>query len=291
MLGSGRSHVYAASFRLESGRWVVAVTGVVTQLHHQRRSLRNRHQARVGVDLGVRTLAVACDEHRRVLHTWVGVKALQHAQGALKLANQSYSRTKRDSAGRKKAAVRLGRVHARVARLRGTLLHGITTELARGYTCVTIEDLTVAGMLRLRSLARYVSDAAFGAFRRPAGVQGRLVRHAGGGCGPVVPVVQDVLGVRGRQRQPDVGRPGLRLRRVRAGHRPGHQRRGEPRPVHPTSTQSTESTAAASGRLTRVLPSAPGWAGPRADCHPATRKGPGSEPAQDHPQGRATAGR
>jgi putative transposase len=158
--------VYAASFRLERGRWVVAITGVAAQLHHQRRGPKNRYQARVGVDLGVKTLAVAADEHGRVLHTWAGVKALQHAQARLKLANQSYSRTKRDSGGRKKAARRLGKIHARVAHLRGNLLHNITTELARGYTCVTIEDLNVAGRLQLRSLARYVSDAAFGDFRR-----------------------------------------------------------------------------------------------------------------------------
>ena len=118
------------------------------------------------MDLGVKTLAVACDEHGRVLHTWAGVKALQHAQGALKLANQSYSRTKTDSAGRTKAAVHLGKIHARIAHLRDNLLHGITGELARGYTSVTIEDLNVAGMLQLRALARHVSDAAFGQFRR-----------------------------------------------------------------------------------------------------------------------------
>jgi putative transposase len=166
MLGSGRFHVYAASLRFERGRWVVAITGVAAQLHHQRRGPKNRYQARVGVDLGVKTLAVVCDEHGRVLHTWKGVKTLQHAQARLKLANQSYSRTKRDSAGRKKAAIRLGTIHARVAHLRTNLLRNITTELARGYTSVTIEDLNVAGMLQLRSLARHVSDAAFGQFRR-----------------------------------------------------------------------------------------------------------------------------
>ena len=165
MLGAGRFHVYAASFRLERGRWVVAITGVAAQLHHQRRSPKNRYQARVGVDIGVKTLAVVADEHGRVLHTWAGVKALQHAQAALKLANQSYSRTKRDSAGRKKAAVRLGKMHARVAHLSDNMLHSITADLARGYTSVTIEDLNVAGMLQLRTLARHVSDAAFGAFR------------------------------------------------------------------------------------------------------------------------------
>lgn len=120
----------------------------------------------MGVDLGVKTLAVACDEHGRVLHTWAGVKALQHAQARLKLAGQSYSRTKRDSGGRKKAARRLGTVHARVGHLRSNLMHNITTQLARGYTSVTIEDPFVAGMLQLRPLARHLSDAAFGEFRR-----------------------------------------------------------------------------------------------------------------------------
>lgn len=166
MLESGRFHVYAASFRFERGRWVVAITGVAAQLHHQRRSPKSRHVARVGVDLGVKTLAVVADEHGRVLHTWTGVKALQHAQARLKLANQSYSRTKRDSGGRRKAAQRLGKVHARVAHLRSNRLHQITTELVRSYTSVTVEDLNVAGMLQLRSLARHVSDAAFGEFRR-----------------------------------------------------------------------------------------------------------------------------
>lgn len=164
-LGELRFHVYAASFRLERGRWVVAITGVAAALHHQRRCPKNRHPARVGVDLGVKTLAIACDEHGRVLHTWTGVKALQKAQARLKLANQSYSRTKRDSVGKKKATRRLGKIHARVAHLRASLLHNITTELARGCTTVTIEDLNVAGMLQLRSLARHVSDAAFGDFR------------------------------------------------------------------------------------------------------------------------------
>ena len=166
LLSGGRFHMYAASVRHEHGRWVVAVTGLAAELHHQRRSPTHRHPARVGVDLGVSTLAVVADETGRVLHAWAGVKALQHAQARLKLANQSYSRTKRDSVGRAKAARRLGKIHARIAHLRRDLLHRISTELARAYTSVTIEDLNTAGMLANRRLARVVSDAAFGEFRR-----------------------------------------------------------------------------------------------------------------------------
>jgi len=156
MLAGGRFHAYAASFRFERGRWVVSVTGVAGELHHARRTPRGRHQDRVGVDLGVKTLAVVADENGRVLHAHQGVKALQHAQARLKLANQRYSRTKRGSNGRKKAARRLGKMHARVAYLRRNLLHNITSELARCYASVTIEDLNVAGMLANRRLARMV---------------------------------------------------------------------------------------------------------------------------------------
>lgn len=166
LLARGRFHVYAASFRYERGRWVVAVTGVAATFHHQRRSRAGRHPARVGVDLGVKTLAVVADAHGRLLQAHEGVKALQHAQARLKLANQAYSRTKKGSRGRAKAARRLGRMHARVAALRRQFLHQLTTELARGYTSVTIEDLHTTGMLQMRPLARNVSDAAFGEFRR-----------------------------------------------------------------------------------------------------------------------------
>lgn len=165
MLDRGRFHVYAASFRYERGRWIVSITGVAAEFHRQRRNTKGRHQARVGVDLGVKTLAVVADENGRVLHVAQGVKALQHAQARLKLANQALARTKRDSNGHKKAARRVGKMHGRVAAVRRHALHELTTMLAQGHASITIEDLNAAGMVQLRSLARHVFDAAFGEFR------------------------------------------------------------------------------------------------------------------------------
>ena len=166
MLNRGRFHAYAASFRFERGRWVVSITSVAAEFHHQRRNRAGRHHARVGVDLGVKTLAMVADENGSQLRAFEGVKALQHAQARLKLANQALARTKRDSNGRKKAARRLGKMHGRIAAIRKHVLHNLTTELARSCASVTIEDLAASGMLQLRSLARHVSDAAFGEFRR-----------------------------------------------------------------------------------------------------------------------------
>ncbi|MGH3365537.1 MAG: IS607 family element RNA-guided endonuclease TnpB [Nocardioidaceae bacterium] len=169
MLTRGRFHVYAACFRYQHGRWVLSVTGVAAPFHHARRNpslATGHHQDRVGVDLGVKTLAVVADQHGRLLQAHEGVKALQHAQERLKLANQAHARTKRGSHGRAKAARRLGRMHARVAAVRRHFLHQLTTELVRGYSSVVIEDLNAARMLRNRRLARVVSDAAFGEFAR-----------------------------------------------------------------------------------------------------------------------------
>lgn len=165
---SGRFHAYAASFTFERGRWTVTVTGVAAALHHQRRNAAasGRTQSRVGVDLGVKTLAVVADQHGNQVKVWEGVKALQQAQARLKVANQALARTKRDSGGRRKAARRLGRMHGRVAAVRKALLHSISSELAKGSAVVVIEDLNAAGMLRNRKLARHISDAGFGELRR-----------------------------------------------------------------------------------------------------------------------------
>lgn len=168
MYESGRFHAYATSFTYKRGRWVVTITGVAAQLHHQRRTpgTPGRTQFRVGVDLGVKTLAVAADEHGNQPHVWEGVKALQAAQARLKLANQALARTKRDSNGRRTAARRLGRMHGRVAAVRNALLHSISSELAKTSAVVVIEALNAAGMLRNRKLARHISDAGFGELRR-----------------------------------------------------------------------------------------------------------------------------
>ena len=45
-------------------------------------------------------------------------------------------------------------------------IHELTTDLARTYGTVVVEDLHVAGMLTNRRLARHVADASFAEIRR-----------------------------------------------------------------------------------------------------------------------------
>ena len=115
----------------------------------------------VGVDLGVKNLATLSDgaviPNPRALNT--GLRALRKAQQAL-------SRKVKGSARREKAKERVARLHARVADVRADAMNKATTMIAENYSVVCVEDLNVAGMVKNHSLARSLSDAALGEFRR-----------------------------------------------------------------------------------------------------------------------------
>ncbi len=97
------------------------------------------------------------------------MKALQHAQQTLRRANQAYSRTRSGSSGRRKAKQRLTRIHARIAYLRADAAHQLSAWAATTVTRLCVEDLNVAGMLQLASLARALSDAGLADLGRKLG--------------------------------------------------------------------------------------------------------------------------
>jgi putative transposase len=59
----------------------------------------------------------------------------------------------------------VARIHARITDRRRDHLHKLTTRLVRENQTIVIEDLTVRNMVRNRSLARAISDAAWRQFR------------------------------------------------------------------------------------------------------------------------------
>jgi putative transposase len=118
----------------------------------------------VGVDLGVKTLATLSAD--KVIEEVVGPKAHTAALKRLRKANKSLARKKRGSKNFEKAKKRLARIHAGVANVRRDAHHKLTHRLVTLYQHIGIEDLNVRGMVANGRLARRVSDAAFGEFRR-----------------------------------------------------------------------------------------------------------------------------
>mgnify|MGYP001576205836 CR=1 FL=1 len=149
----------------EHGEWFVAVHMEVPEA-----AACPDDALRVGIDLGVRKLAVLSDGT-----SIPNPKALRRAELRLKRAQRVLSRRVKGSNRRKNARLRLSRRHARVANVRRDALHKATTWIARTYPIVVVEDLHVKNMTRRAhgkgrvakaGLNRAILDAGFAEFRR-----------------------------------------------------------------------------------------------------------------------------
>lgn len=115
----------------------------------------------IGVDLGVKDLAVTSDADRIA-----NPKHLQRRARNLARYQRRMARCQRGSANRRKAKARVARAHRKVRNARADFLHRASTNLVRRADLIVIEDLAVANMVRNRSLARAISDCGWGEFRR-----------------------------------------------------------------------------------------------------------------------------
>src|SRR5690348_3362875 len=155
----------SATVRRDGGRWHVSFTVEVERAERT----PDRPGSVVGVDVGIKHLAVLStgelvDNPRHLLAAQQRMRALGRALSRKTGPDRRAGR--RASKRWQRAAVRLGRAHARVSNLRRDGLHQLTTRLAREHGTVVVEDLNVTGMLANRRLARYIADAGFAQIRR-----------------------------------------------------------------------------------------------------------------------------
>ena len=152
------ARVLRMTVSMRAGRWYASLTVERDDTSVTRKAPKG---GAVGVDLGIKTLATLSDG------TVVdNPRHLAASERNLKRVQQALSRKTKGSNRRAKAKATVARIHARVANQRQDGLHKLTTWLTNKYSDISIEDLHVAGMVKNRHLAKSVSDAAFGEFRR-----------------------------------------------------------------------------------------------------------------------------
>lgn len=118
-------------------------------------------QDRVGIDLGIKIMAVLSDG--------TVFKANQELKSKLK----KLAILQRKLAKKKKGSNRYSRLKTKIARIyyfvgckRSSAIHEMTDYITRTYKEIVIEDLNVSGMVKNHNLARAVSDVSFYEIRR-----------------------------------------------------------------------------------------------------------------------------
>ena len=153
----GDARVLRMTVSQRAGRWFAALTVE----RDDNPMTKPPKGGAVGVDMGIKTLATLSDG--TVIEN---PRCLAASEQRLKRAQKALSRKTRGSNRRAKARAKVARLHAHVANQRIDAMHKATTWLAETYSHISIEDLNAAGMVKNHHLAKAVSDAAFGEFRR-----------------------------------------------------------------------------------------------------------------------------
>ncbi len=83
----------------------------------------------------------------------------------IKKANKKLSKCQKGSNRRKKAKLKLAKLHAKIKDSRTDFLHKLTTRLVRENQALAIEDLNVSGLVKNRKLSRAISDAGWYSWR------------------------------------------------------------------------------------------------------------------------------
>ena len=170
--------ILGATVSRQANRWFVAIQVDMLDTEYYKPRIKN---GITGVDLGIKAAATLSNGEtislpkplkKSLRRLRIRGRRLNRKLEAAKV-KAGFSRKTRLPAGtklptssnRRKCAIKLAKLHMRIANLRMDFTHKLTTRICRENQAVVIEDLHVKGMLANDKLSRAISDVGFGQIR------------------------------------------------------------------------------------------------------------------------------
>ena len=139
----------------EGNRWFVSFCVDAERLPVQ------QSEDSVGIDVGIKSFATLSTQQ-----VFDAPKPLKQAKTKLATLQRQASKQVKGSRNQRKTYNKIRQLHARIARIRLDFLHKLTTDLAKTFKLIKIENLNVKGMMANHKLSGAISDFGFYEFKR-----------------------------------------------------------------------------------------------------------------------------